>query len=87
MGRKTNGKAIVSTAEPTITVERNGGKIWSYIRKTWLDETPEEKVRQEYLCILANEYGYTLEQMEEEVSVTGRGSGDARADFLIWRTA
>ena len=32
------------------------------------------------------EYGYKAEQIEEEVSVTGRGSGDARADFLIWRT-
>jgi type I restriction enzyme M protein len=52
-----------------------------------LVETPEETVRQEYLCVLVNEYGYELAQIEEEASVAGRGSGSARADFLIWRTA
>lgn len=70
----------------TISVERENGEIYSHIRKKWLIETPEERVRQEYLCILVNEYGYDLNQMDEEQSVTGRGSGDARADFLIWRT-
>ena len=50
-------------------------------------ETPEEHVRQEYLCVLVNEYGYSIDQIDEEQSVTGKGSGDARADFLIWRTA
>ena len=25
--------------------------------------------------------------MDEELEVTGRGSGHARADFVIWRTA
>ena len=49
-------------------------------------ETPEETVRQEYLCVLVNEYGFNLDQMDEELEVTGRGSGHARADFVIWRT-
>ena len=40
-------------------------------------------MRQEYLCILVNEYGFALEQMDEEVEVTGRGAGHARADFVI----
>lgn len=70
-----------------LTVRREDGKIWSYIRKKWLDETPEESVRQEYLCTLVNEYGFSLEQIDEEVSVPGdRGTKDARADFVIWRT-
>jgi type I restriction enzyme M protein len=63
------------------------GKIWSHLRSKWLDETPEERVRQEYLCVLVNEYGFSLDQMGEEVEVTGRGSGHARADFVIWRNA
>ena len=70
-----------------ITVRREKGKIWSHIRKKWLEETPEERVRQEYLCVLVNEYGFALEQMDEELEVTGRGAGHARADFVIWRTA
>lgn len=70
-----------------IELKRDGkGKIYSHIRKKWLHETPEERVRQEYLTILINEYGYTLEQIGEEVAVTERGSGNARADFLLWRT-
>jgi type I restriction enzyme M protein len=32
------------------------------------------------------EYGYSIDQVAEEESVTGRGSAQARADFLIWRT-
>ena len=51
------------------------GKIWSHVREEWLDETPEETVRQEYLCILVNEYGFRLDQMDEELEVTGRGAG------------
>ena len=63
-----------------------GNEVYSLIRKRWLQLTPEEKVRQEYLRILVNEYGYALDQMDEELEVTGRGSGHARADFVIWRT-
>ena len=70
-----------------LTVHREKGKIWSHVRQKWLDETPEETVRQEYLCVLVNEYGFALDQMDEELEVTGRGSGHARADFVIWRTA
>jgi type I restriction enzyme M protein len=70
-----------------LVVRRASGKIWSHIRKRWLNETPEEKVRQEYLQVLVNEYGFKLDQFEEELEVTGRGSGHARADFIIWRSA
>lgn len=71
-----------------IEVKRNDkGKIWSHLRQKWLDETPEESVRQSYLPVLVNEYGFALEQMDEELEVTGRGSGHARADFVIWRSA
>ncbi|MBM3129081.1 MAG: restriction endonuclease subunit M [Chloroflexi bacterium] len=89
MGKAANGKAngndksLISTKR-----DEKNGKIWSHLRKRWLDETPEERVRQEYLCVLVNEYGFALEQMDEEIDVTGhRGSGHARADFVIWRTA
>lgn len=63
------------------------GKIWSHLRCKWLNETPEETVRQEYLLTLVNEYGFSLDQIAEELALTGRGSASARADFVIWRTA
>lgn len=53
----------------------------------WLIKTPEEIVRQNYLLALINEYGYSLDQIDEELAITGRGSGKARADFVIWKTA
>jgi len=68
-------------------IKRKDGKIWSRIRKKWLDETPEERVRQQYLQTLIEEYGYSTNQIAEEEEVTGRGSGQAYADFVVWRTA
>jgi type I restriction enzyme M protein len=70
-----------------LQLRQERGKIWSHIRKKWLVDTPEEDVRQQYLSTLVTEYGFTLDQMDEELEVTGRGSGNARADFIIWRSA
>jgi type I restriction enzyme M protein len=63
-----------------------GNQIFSPVRNKWLPLTPEERVRQDYLFILTREYGYSIDQIAEEESVTGRGSAQARADFLIWRS-
>ncbi|HOX84794.1 MAG TPA: N-6 DNA methylase [bacterium] len=80
------GSRIEYVVENGAALKRENGKIWSNIRKKWLVETPEEYVRQEYLLILLYEYGFTFEQISEEEEVTGRGSGRARADFVIWRS-
>ena len=78
---------MTSTTQTRLEAQRKSGKIYSYARGIWLVETPEESVRQEYLCTLVNEYGFKLEEIAEEVAVpSGRGAGNARADFLIWRT-
>jgi len=61
-------------------------EIYSHIRDKWLRETPEETVRQEFVEILLNHYGYGLAQMEEEKEVTGSGSARARADIVVWAT-
>jgi len=81
-------KTLADVASEKIEVKRDGkGKIWSHLRQKWLYETPEESVRQSFLPVLVAEYGYSLEQMDEELEVTGRGSGHARADFVIWRSS
>lgn len=69
-----------------LKLKAKGGEIYSHLRKKFLIKTPEELVRQEYLLKIVNHYGYTLDQIGEEVSVTSKGSGQARADFLIWRS-
>ncbi|OJU89942.1 MAG: N-6 DNA methylase [Burkholderiales bacterium 66-5] len=77
----------MSLSKPSLTVQRNAeGQIYSPVRAKWLFETPEERVRQEWLCVLVNEYGYALDQMAEELDLTGRGSAQARADLVIWRS-
>lgn len=60
-------KPAISPTEP-LAVRRQKGQIYSHVRKKWLNETPEETVRQEYLCALVNEYGFALDQIDEEVS-------------------
>jgi hypothetical protein len=56
-----------------LTPRREKGKIWSHIRKKLLNETPEEMVRQEYLCVLMNEYGFSqrIETIIEILSLGG----------------
>ncbi len=74
-------------ADAELQVKTREGKIFSHVRQQWYNETPEERVRQEYLLVLVNEYGFQLPQIAEELEVTGRGSGHARADYVIWRSA
>lgn len=72
----------------TIEVKIDGNKIYSPLRDKWLVLTPEELVRQNYVCRLVKVYGYTLEQMDEELKVNNahRGQGKARADIVIWKS-
>ncbi|MBP5451013.1 MAG: N-6 DNA methylase [Treponema sp.] len=77
-----------------LTVQEKNGKIYCPLKDAWHVSKPEEKVRQAWVCKLINEYGYSLEQMAQEVSVTtskkssgeARGDGNARADLVIWKT-
>jgi type I restriction enzyme M protein len=67
-------------------IQIRGNQIFSRVRQKWLIQTPEELVRQTFLDVVLNEYGFTLAQINEEAELTGRGTGHARADFVIWRT-
>jgi type I restriction enzyme M protein len=69
-----------------LKIKVNGNKIYAPLKGKDLLLTPEEKVRQEYLVHLVNTYGYSLEQMEQEVQVNNskRGLGKARADIVVW---
>lgn len=71
-----------------LEVKIDGNKIYSPLRDQYLTLLPEERVRQNYICHLVNYYGYSLEQMGEEVKVSNsqRGSGKARADIVIWKS-
>ena len=63
-------------------------EIFCPLADSWHIETPEEKVRQEYIKILVENYGYSLDQMAQEIKVNNsqRGQGKARADIVIWKS-
>lgn len=71
-----------------LEVQEKDGKIYCPLKKAWHVSTPEERVRQYYIAILANKYGYSLKQMEQELKVNNskRGQGKARADIVIWKS-
>jgi type I restriction enzyme M protein len=83
---KTSKKTIKTILSPKYK-DITKKQIFSAIRNKYLDAQPEEIVRQEFICKLINEYGYSLSQMDEEVKLTTsqRGTGRASADIVIWK--
>lgn len=71
-----------------LKVKLKDGKIYAPLVDKLLIATPEEKVRQEFICKLVNDYGYSLEQMaqEEKLTTSQRGTGRASADLVVWKT-
>lgn len=72
-----------------LEIKINGNRIFAPLKNRDLVLTPEEKVRQEYICRLVNNYGYSLEQMVQEETVAEgntRGTGRASADIVVWRS-
>ncbi len=70
-----------------IETRNNNHEIFAPLKDKWLVNKPEEQVRQKYICRLVDSYGYSLDQMAQEIQVTNsqRGQGAARADIVIWR--
>lgn len=72
----------------TYEIKKESGKIFCPLTNSWHIETPEEKVRQEYIMKLVEDYNYSFEQMAQEITVNNsqRGQGKARADIVIWKS-
>lgn len=70
-----------------LEVQIKDHKIFAPLQNKWLVLKPEENVRQQYICRLVNDYGFALDQMDQEVKVSNsqRGQGRAMADIVIWR--
>ena len=47
--------------------QEKDGKVCCPLVNKWLVAKPEEKVRQRYICTLVNDYGYSLDQMAQEL--------------------
>ena len=70
-----------------LAIQIKENKIFAPLKDKWLVMKPEEKVRQEYVCRLVNNYGFSLEQMAQEIQVSNsqRGQGRAMADIAVDR--
>ena len=64
-----------------------GDWVWMHLHGEWRDVTdkPEERVRQDFILHLHNNYGYTFQQMDQERR-TMHGRRSPRADIVIWET-
>lgn len=71
-----------------IQKRNNDKEIYASLKSKWLVMKPEEEVRQKYICRLVDSYGYSLDQMDQEIQVSNsqRGQGAARADIVVWRS-
>jgi len=71
-----------------IETRNNNHEIFAPLKDKWLVNKPEEQVRQKFICRLVDSYGYSLDQMAQELLVNNaqRGQGAARADIVIWRS-
>lgn len=69
-------------------VQIKDNKIFVPLSNKWLLYTPEEEVRQNFICTLINDYGYSLNQMAQEMKLTTsqRGTGRASADLVVWKS-
>lgn len=65
-----------------------GTWLWIPLRKEWRDvsKKPEEIVRQKFIRVLVEHYGYDLAQMDQERR-TLHGHKSPRADIVVWQSA
>ncbi len=77
----------ITALEASIYMKEVRGKLSPYIdclvRKKPIKLTPEEVVRQLYVSVLSDDYGYSVDRMELEYSVTF-GREKKRADIVVF---
>ncbi|MCS0658871.1 N-6 DNA methylase [Massilia terrae] len=80
---------LPSTPFPTEpdTLHQVGSWLWIPLRKEWRDVStkPEEVVRQNFIRVLVDHYGYDLGQMDQERR-TQHGHKSPRADIVVWQS-
>lgn len=87
-GKENTERSNGINMEKQIEVLRREGiqkeEIFSRIRNRWLSLTQEEWVRQNYVKILVNNYGYDLKQMAEEYCFRDEKGDIWEIDIVVW---
>ena len=63
-------------------IKIKGNKIFATLKNKWLILTPEEKVRQEFINELVNLYGYSIDQIDQDVI---EEINKDYTDIVIWK--
>ena len=86
--RKTRTVPATRTPASSSPPKGPGDWVWMHLHGEWRDVTgkPEERVRQEFILHLHNDYGYSFEQMDQERR-TMHGRRSPRADIVIWESS
>ncbi|MFK8037582.1 MAG: type I restriction enzyme HsdR N-terminal domain-containing protein [Crocinitomicaceae bacterium] len=71
---------------PTINVKIKDNKIWDILRLKYVNNTPEEWVRQHIIHFLVEEKGYSKNLMQSEQTVVYNGL-KKRCDIVIYNSA
>lgn len=65
-----------------LELQINKNSIFVPLKNKWYSLTPEEKLKQEFIIKLVNHYGYTLNQLDQDVVI----KKNYKADIAIWKS-
>nr|WP_288210042.1 N-6 DNA methylase [uncultured Dysgonomonas sp.] len=65
-----------------LKLQRKNNKIFAPLKNIWIKDTAEERLKQEFIIRLVNSYGYSLEQLDQDIEIKKR----YKADIAIWRS-
>lgn len=85
--RKPNHQPVLPFPSTPDLLHQAGQWLWIPLRREWRDVStkPEEIIRQKFIRTLVEDYGYSLDQMDQEQR-TQHGHKSPRADIVIWQS-
>jgi len=68
-------------------IEIKGNKIKAPLKgnDVWIAISPEEEIRQNYICRLVNTYGFTIQQMTQDYDYSTLTDKKINFDILVWK--
>jgi type I restriction enzyme M protein len=88
LSKQSIGSEVLSDVLPQPKTDALG-RIWCPLAKEgagdWRKPTPEERVRQCFILLLNEHYGYSFEQMRQERK-TISGKRSPRVDIVVWES-
>src|SRR5579872_6284714 len=65
----------------TLELQIKGNKIFAPLKSNWVTLTQEERLKQEFIIRLINFYGYSLDQLGQDVEIKNK----VKVDIAIWK--